>query len=43
MVDQNFKKIFQGGVNTGKINPESSLGEYVLESAQRITFQRSYP
>ena len=43
MVDQNFKKIFVGGVKTGKINPETSLGEFVLESAQQTTFQRSIP
>ena len=43
MVDQNFKKIFTGGVKTGKINPETSLGEFVLESAQQTTFQRSIP
>lgn len=43
MVDQNFKKIFVGGVKTGKINPESALGEFVTDSAKFTTFQRNIP
>jgi hypothetical protein len=42
-VDQNLKKIFVGGVKTGKINPESALGEFVTDSAKLTTFQRSIP
>lgn len=39
----NLQKVFVGGAKTGKINPESDLGAFALDSAKLMTFQREVP
>ena len=42
-ITENLQKVFTNGAKYGKINPESDLGEYALESARYMSFQRAIP